>query len=59
MGMQGPWGRDKMEECLWVNGRQLFVQVKCNLEEWEHVLLVQYFNTDSYFIADHVITKMD
>ena len=31
----------KMEECLGVNGRQLFVRVDCNLEEREHVLLVQ------------------
>ena len=33
----------KMEECLAVNGRQLFVRVDCNLEEWEHVLSVQCF----------------
>ena len=33
MGMWGWWGRDKMEECLRVNGRQLFVWVGC-LCEW-------------------------
>ena len=37
------WGWDKKEECLGVNGRQLPVRVDCNLEEWEHVLLVQCF----------------
>ena len=31
----------KMEECLGVNGRQLSARVDCNLEEREHVLLVQ------------------
>ena len=31
-----------MEACLGVNGRQLFGQVDCNLEEREHELLVQW-----------------
>ena len=43
MGMQGWWGWDKTEECLGVKGRQLFVRVDCNLEEWEQVLLLQCF----------------
>ena len=30
-----------MEECLGVNGRQLFVRVDCNLEERKYALLVQ------------------
>ena len=33
MRMQGRRGWDKMEECLGVNGRRLFVRVDCNLEE--------------------------
>ena len=32
-----------MEECLGVNGMQLFGQVDYNLEEREHELLVQCF----------------
>ena len=43
MAMRGRWGWDKMEECLGVNGRQMFVRVDCNFEEWEQVLLVLCF----------------
>ena len=44
IGMRGRRGWDKMEECLGVNGRQLFVRVDCHtLEEQKHVLLVQCF----------------
>ena len=42
-GHRGWWGWDKKEERLGVNGRQLLVRVDCNLEEREHVLLVQCF----------------
>ena len=31
--VRGQPGLDKMEECLGVNGRQLFARVDCNLEE--------------------------
>ena len=43
MGMRERWGWGKMEQCLAVNRRQLFVSVGCNLEEWEHVLLLFEF----------------
>ena len=41
MGMRRRRGWDEMEEWLGVNGRQLFVQVDRNFEEWKHALLVQ------------------
>jgi len=58
MGMRGRRGWNKMEECLGVNGRQLFVPVDCNLEEWEHALLVQCFYCVIRFMADRVISVM-
>ena len=38
-----------------MNGRQLFVRVDCNLEDSEHVLLVQEMHI-IHFMADTVIS---
>ena len=43
MGMRGEWDGGEMEECLGMNGRQLFVRVDYNLDEWEYGSLVQCF----------------
>ena len=52
-----------MEECLGVNGRQLFSRVDRNLEECEHALFVQCFIIKYlfffFFMADHVFCAMD
>ena len=50
---------DKIEECLRVNGWQLIVQVGCNLEARENVLLVQCFVNIIRFMADRVISTAD
>ena len=54
MGIQGWESRGKMEECLELNVRQLFVWVDCNLEEWEHGSLTKCFVIG--FMADHLIS---
>ena len=60
MGMQGGRGGDNMEECLGLNGKQLFVRVDCNLEEWEHNYVAGAMSHYLIrFMADQVISATD